>query len=77
MQVLGEQLNVPVECYLTCPGPVPLFSDSLETLTVRPAAAVQCLQDHGLAIMQVLPLLPCVYTSNAMSMKPVHGPVTL
>ena len=54
VQVLTESLRVPVECYLTCPGPVPLFSGSLGLLTTEPSAAAQCLQEHGMAVLQVL-----------------------
>jgi hypothetical protein len=54
LQVLSERLQVPVECYLTCPGPVPLFSGTLTMLTVHPSEACQCLRDHGLAVLKVL-----------------------
>lgn len=58
VQVLQELLKVPVECYLTCPGPVPLFSGNLATLARPASVAAQCLSECGITVLQVMvPLL--------------------
>lgn len=54
LQVLSEEFKSPVECYVTCPGPLPLFQGSLTTLTASGTEhATQLLRQHGVVVLPV------------------------
>lgn len=56
LQVLAEEFKSAVECYATCPGPVPLFNGGLADLTATgPDHAAALLREHGVAVQPVCP----------------------
>lgn len=53
-QVLVEVFKSPVECYVICPGPIPLFQGRLPDLTAESADDAQhLLRQFGVAVLPV------------------------
>eukprot|EP00892_Ulva_mutabilis_P011969 jgi/Ulvmu1/9144/UM005_0242.1 len=54
VQVLTEVFMSPVECYVTCPGPVPLFHGSLaDVAAAGPDEACDLLKQFGVTVLPV------------------------